>query len=144
MQLVWVALAFFAALVSPARIALTVRLGEAPGATPDDVARVSLALRRGFYADSIVVVAPAETLHFDGPFTMPDSIRRARIGNRVIVRGSVGGAGPTMEIRLQLTDILVKPLAPVDTIRVLRDDVDAVMAKTGRAYATLLAQRFKH
>lgn len=72
MPLAWfAALTFFAALIPPVRIALKVYVREGPAATADDAARVAAALKRGFYADSIVV-PPAETLHLDKPpFQIP-------------------------------------------------------------------------
>jgi hypothetical protein len=144
MPLAWfAALAFFAAMIPPVRIGLTIRVHEAPGATADDAARVSAALERGFYADS-VVVPPAETLHFDRPpIQMPDSAARERIGHRVIVRGSVGAIGPVLEVRLRLLNILAQPMGSEDTVRLQRSEIDSAFAAKGRAYAVSLSQRFK-
>jgi hypothetical protein len=119
-------------------------LNVAPGATADDVAYISAALNRGFYADSIVV-PPAETLHLDRrPLPMPDSARWERIGHTVLVRGSVGATDPVLEVRLRLVDLLMKPLGSDDTVRLQRAEIESEFARRGRGYAVLLSQRFKH
>ncbi len=144
--LAWFAALFFlAGLVPqpPVRVALRVRVNEGPGATADDVARISAALNRGFYTDSIVV-PPAETLHLDRqPLPMPDSARRERIGYTVLVRGSVGATGLFLEVRMRLVDLLMKPLGGEDTVRLQRAEIESEFAKRGRGYAVLLSERFR-
>lgn len=144
MPLAWfAALTFFAALIPPVRIALKVYVREGPAATADDAARVAAALKRGFYADSIVV-PPAETLHLDKPpFQIPDSATRERIGHRVIIQGTVAATGPVLEVRLRLLNILTQPLASEDTVRLQRSEIESTFAARGRAYAVFLSQRFK-
>jgi len=128
-------------LSAPVPVRLRVRLRSA-GVSLSEVEQMSAALRRGFYADTNVV-APAESLGVASTFPL-DSAARRRMGRSVLLDGSVATVGDLAEVHMQLLDILIKPLTPIDTVRVKRTEIDSALTAAGHRYAAAIGRRFEN
>ena len=136
-RLVLAALLVF--LSAPVTVRLRVRLRSADAGT-SEMQQMTAAIRRGFYSDTSLIAVP-ETLGVRTTFPL-DSATRRRVGRAMLLDGSVEKSGELVEVRMQLLDILMKPVTPLDTVRVKRTEVDSALAAAGHRYASAIARQF--
>jgi hypothetical protein len=112
MRHIW--LIALAAAVAGATIPPSVRVHFRIYASADlsvEQARVTKALQRGMFMDSLIVPTP-------------DSV----------------GAPTISEVRIRLLNILAQPMAGPDTLRVDRKQLDSAVTEIGRRYAQRLSR----
>jgi hypothetical protein len=110
-----------------------------PAALASEKPRIAEALRRGLFADSLIVEG-APRPPFD-PSAPHDSATLAGLSQTMVVRGNVRDTAGFLEVRLELLNVLARRVAGPDTLRVLATVLDSALAEQGRRYAKLLAQR---
>jgi hypothetical protein len=131
-----VAALFFGALGAPPAYRVRFAIQGSNAAKPD-VARITAALRRGLYRDSLIV--PGADSMFNVRAMQSDTAWRLPHGRIALVAGNVVDRGDSLDIQLRLVNVIAHPLAPPETLHVQRAQLDSVLADRGRAYARVLA-----
>jgi hypothetical protein len=138
MSKLWsLAILFVLALAPPKPFRFRILL-DAPPALAEDSRRVTDALTRGLFMDSLLALGPERPPYL--PSTPVDSATRANLTRTMLIRGSVAEVGHGLEIRLQVQNILMQTVAGPDTLRVERTALDSAVLARGRHYAQLLAK----
>jgi len=126
-----------AALATPLPFNLRTRsdTGRATGA---DSALVLTVLRRGLYADSLIVPAAGST--WPQKMFRSDGSRDTNYVRTAFLFGQVTSRSEMLDIRLVVQDLLLRTIAGPDTLRVERGQADSVVAERGRRYARVLVR----
>jgi hypothetical protein len=135
-NLYWLALVV-AALLPPKAYRVRIWINSSRAAA-NETARVTAALERGLYLDSLIIKgAPTPVVPLADP---RDSVGWENRTRAAMIRGDMDESGGKLEIRVQLLNILLRPMAGPDTIRVDRASLDSAVVARGRDYAKVLAK----
>ena len=129
--------ALMLAVSAPPKHYLVRVLISAPPGLSTDVQRITDALQRGLYMDSLIAPGgiPRST-----PVNPGDSAAWANRQRAAAIRGLVDTSGTRLEARLTLVNVLAQPLVGPDIIRVERASLDSAFVALGRRYAARLAR----
>jgi hypothetical protein len=103
---------------------------------PAERARVTNAVHKGLFQDSLIILGPRDTTAYTLP---PDSATRADRTRTLAVVGSIQEKGDSLVAILSLQNILLQPIVAADTLRVTRASLDSAGLEQGRRYARVLA-----
>jgi hypothetical protein len=120
----------------PVRVKMSFQTSSATSAA--DKGRLMLALERGLYAESLIVRG-ADSL-FQRTGLIPDSVPRASRPVVFVIRGAIDAIGDTLDVRMELLNIILRRMLPEDRIRAPRAVIDSLVFEQGRRYAAVLAQ----